>query len=374
MSEHGRSRARTIGVVAVASSLVVFLLLRPLPFELAHWIPPRAADRTGSLPRNDHLAPLERLTLGGAVGPEDVAQDDRGRVYVGVADGRILRFAPERPDESLEVVARTGGRPLGLAFDRGRRRLLVADLRRGLLSVSLDGDVQLLASSAEGVKLGRANDVTVAPDGTIYFTDASSARPDGPAFAALVAHQPEGRLLALNPNTGRARVLADSLYFPNGVTIDAEGSYLLVAEAGIYTIRRVWISGPRAGRSEVFLDNLPGFPDGVTRDSDGLFWIALASPRSALLDALMPHPVLRRALLRIPPMLRPDRMAYGFVLAVDENGTVVHDLQDPRGRYAPISSAVRVGPWLYLGSDRERGLARLRIEGQPSPAGPVGRP
>lgn len=374
MSEHGRSRMRAVGVAAIAIGLVILVLLRPLPFELACWRPPDAPDWTLSFPPNDRLAALERLGVGGAVGPEDIAADDQGRVYVGVADGRILRFDPERPDESLEVVARTGGRPLGMVFDVGRRRLLVADLRRGLLSVSLDGEVQRLAGAAEGVPLGRTNDVTVAPDGTIYFTDASSSRPDGPALAALVAHQPDGRLLALSPETGLARVVVDSLYFPNGLTIDADGSYLLVAETGTYTVRRVWISGPRAGRSEIFLDNLPGFPDGVTRDPDGLFWIALASPRSTLLDALMPHPVLRRAVLRIPPLLRPDRIRYGFVLAVDENGTVVVDLQDPSGRYAPISSAVPIGSWLFLGSDREGGLARLRIEGDPPTSAPVGRP
>ena len=56
------------------------------------------------------------------------------------------------------------------------------------------------------------------------------------------------------------------------------------------------------GRSDVFADNLPGGPDNVTTSPDGIYWVALPGgpPTRATADRLMPHPFLRRPLMRAP--------------------------------------------------------------------------
>ena len=104
--------------------------MRHPPLRPVVWQPPaaptRAKARSGPLP----LPPVRRLEVDGT-GPEDVVVDEAGRVVTGVDDGRVLRVGP---DGRVEVVADTGGRPLGIEL-LGDDRLLVCDARRGLLAV-----------------------------------------------------------------------------------------------------------------------------------------------------------------------------------------------------------------------------------------------
>src|SRR5512132_4509979 len=108
-------------------------MARP-PIDPVVWQPPTAPARARQPRGTRPLPPLRLLDVIGR-GPEDVLVDDRGRVLTGVADGRILRLAPD--NTRVEVLADTGGRPLGLDWlpDGG---LLVCDARRGLLRVDLD--------------------------------------------------------------------------------------------------------------------------------------------------------------------------------------------------------------------------------------------
>src|SRR5688500_1710035 len=70
-------------------------------------IPARAQAKASSPPApSPHLIPI------GAVGPEDVAVDDDGRIFTGVEDGRILRVAPD--GATVDMVTHVGGRPLGV--------------------------------------------------------------------------------------------------------------------------------------------------------------------------------------------------------------------------------------------------------------------
>ena len=162
---------RTIlrSLIAIIALLVGYLLLWPVPINPAAWTPPTAPELTGVYAQNSELARIERLKIDG-FGPEDVAIDNQDRIYCGAADGRIFRFQPDgtRP----EVFANTGGRPLGLIFDRVGD-LIVADAIKGLLSIARDGNVSVLTTEADGVPFRCTNDLDVAADGTIYFTDAS---------------------------------------------------------------------------------------------------------------------------------------------------------------------------------------------------------
>lgn len=42
-----------------------------------------------------------------------------------------------------------------------------------------------------------------------------------------------------------------------------------------YQIQKYHLKGPKAGTSELFMENLPGFPDNINLGEDGLFWIGL---------------------------------------------------------------------------------------------------
>jgi Strictosidine synthase len=83
-----------------------------------------------------------------------------------------------------------------------------------------------------------------------------------------------GRLMKYNPRSKRLTVLKDHLAYPNGVTMSHDNSHLLVSLTTLCQIHKYWIRGPKAGKFELFVD-LPGYPDNVTRDPRGGYWVAM---------------------------------------------------------------------------------------------------
>jgi sugar lactone lactonase YvrE len=347
--------------LSLVALLLLYLLLWPVKVDPAAWEPPAPPPLAGAFAPNERLAAVERLDAGGHA-PEGVAVDADGTVYAGLEDGRVVRL-PARGGPP-ELFAETKGRPLGLEFD-GAGGLVVADANQGLLLAGRDGAVSVLSREAGGRPFGCVNDLDIASDGTIYFTDATDRFPLSVYRQDIVEHRPNGRLLAYDPAARAARVVFDGLHFANGVALGPDESFVVVAETGKYRLWRVWLKGPRRGEREVFVANLPGFPDNVTFNGRDTFWVALVSPRNKLLDTLLPRPFLRKVIARLPSFMQPAPSRYGFVLGLDAEGHVTHNLQDPSGsHFALVSSAVEHGGALYLGSLGEDAVGRLRLAPQ----------
>src|SRR4051794_34993273 len=121
-------------------------------------------------PADTRLDRVETFPLPGGAGPEDVVVDADGNVVTGADDGRIWRL---RPGGAPELVADTGARPLGIEIDPRDGSLVVCDAYRGLLRVTDDGAVTVLADRAAGRPFVLCDNATVARDGTVYFTDSS---------------------------------------------------------------------------------------------------------------------------------------------------------------------------------------------------------
>jgi sugar lactone lactonase YvrE len=353
--------ARILLILMIAGVLLglAYLLQAPVPIDPVEWTPPNPPRLTGLYRPNQRLAAIQRLGEGMGVGPEDVAVDRQGRIYGGVEDGRIVRLAPD--GSGAEDFATTGGRPLGLDFD-GAGNLIVADAFRGLLSISPDGQATVLTTEEGGVPFRLTNDVDVAADGTIYFSDTSRKFPLDMYWAELLEHRPNGRLLAYDPASGDTRLVLDSLYFANGVAVSPDQQSVMVVETGKYRVRRVWVAGERAGTSEVVIENLPGFPDGISSNGRNGFWLALIAPRNAELDqSLLQSRFMRRLIWRLPESFLPVPGEYGFILRLDARGSVADAPQDPRARYRQISSVEQVGGSLYFGSLVEAAVGRMPV-------------
>lgn len=330
--------------------------------EPVRWVPPPPPAPIGPYAPDERLADVERWPAGGR-GPEDVVIDADGRVFTGLEDGRIQRFPAD--GGAPETVVATGGRPLGLEFD-AEGRLVVCDADRGLLRLDVaSGRLEELVTEFAGAPLRFTNNASVHPDGRIFFTDSSTRWGFEHFTEDLLEHRPTGRLFVHDPTNGTTDLVLDGLYFANGIGRSRDASWLLLAETGAYALSRVWIAGERAGTREVLADSLPGFPDNVAdATADGRFWVAIANGRIRQLDALMPHPRLRRVVNALPAALKPAPEPFAMALAVDETGEVVDCLADVRGRSYRNPTGLREHDgWLYLGSLEDDAVARVRLDG-----------
>ncbi len=327
-----------------------------MDFQPVPWAPPANPGLRGRYDANRRMAGAELWDAGGE-GPEDIVVDNEGRVYSGLLDGRIVRFGPD--GSGPEVIARTGGRPLGLELATWGG-LIVCDVGRGLLHVSEAGRIDVLVDSFEGARFLFTNNAAVASDGTIYFTDSSRRYGVERYRLDLLEHSGTGRLFAYRPD-GRTVLLLDDLHFANGVALSPDEDFLVVAETGRYSISKLWLDGPKAGQREVFVDGLPAFPDNISRYGD-IFWVALPSPRDKLLDAMLPRPWTRRIVARLPEALQPSPARHGLVWGFDLEGALRHNFQDSTGRVAITTGARQHGDRLYVGSLSEPTIAVLELD------------
>jgi sugar lactone lactonase YvrE len=321
------------------------------------WHPPPTRERApGALLKNYALSVI---SVPGE-GPEDVVVDKAGGVITGLADGRLLRISEE--GRSIQTVANTRGRPLGIEL-MPDGRWLVCDARNGLLAVEPEsGAITSLVREVNGQPMLFCNNAAVARDGTIYFSDSSRRFGIDHWRAEVMEHSGTGRLFRLSSD-GKVELLVDGLEFANGVALAADESFVCVAETGAYRVRRHWLQGSRAGNTEVFIDNLGGFPDNISTGSDGLIWITQASPRNKLLDFLHPRaPLLRKLAWALPDALQPEPLRVVWVLGVDAQGKVVHDISYPGHSYHMVTGVREVNGVLYLGSLVESAIAILRRE------------
>lgn len=346
------------GLPTALFGLVLWLFFWPVSIDPIPVALPANPGLTGAFASNTVLASVERLANGVAVGPEDVDVDAEGRIYGGFLDGTLRRFNPD--GSHPEVLVNTGGRPLGMDFD-DKGNLYLCDYKRGLLVMHPDGSLDELSRQSDGVPFGLVDDVEVGADGKVYFSDASFKFGLEDYVLDLLENRPNGRLLVYDPANGQTRTLAEGLYFANGVAVSPDASFVLVSETPRYRVMKVWLTGEKAGKSEVVLDNLPGFPDGISSNGKGTYWVAVASPRQALVDMMGPYPFLRKVIARLPPWIQPAPEHFGMVVGIDGDGKILHVLQDPAPTaYSPITSVEEKNGMLYLGSMSYDAIGRIK--------------
>lgn len=336
--------------------IVAYFVLTPSPIDPVGWTPPKAPELTGQYQKNEKLAPLEILYQGQCDKCEDVAVDSKGRIYGGQLNGDIIQF----DGTQRKVFASTGGRPLGLHFDADEN-LIVADAIKGLLSINSAGKITVLVDEYEGKKLIFVDDVEIAEDSLIYFSDASNKWGYHDNALDILEGRGNGSLYVYNPKTKQTKELLDDLRFANGIAVAHDQSFVLVNETGRYRTHRYWLKGPKKGQSDLFIENLPGFPDGISQGKNGLYWIALVSPRQQSLDDITNNIRMKNIVAKLPKFMQPAPVHYGFVLGVDGNGKVVHNLQDSSGKFSEITSVQQVGNDIYLGSLYEQAIGKLSI-------------
>jgi sugar lactone lactonase YvrE len=178
----------------------------------------------------------------------------------------------------------------------------------------------------------------------------------------MLEARPHGRFMRYDPAAGQVKVLLSGINFANGVALSQNEDFVLVNETYRYSIRRYWLAGPKAGTSDIFIENLPGFPDNISSNGKGKFWLALFTVRNDMLDMLHKYPEIKSLLGKLPTSLWSKSKRHGFVVALDEQGQITETLQDPTGKHLyDVTSAQEYAGYLYLGSLHADRIGKFKI-------------
>ncbi|GAA4660866.1 SMP-30/gluconolactonase/LRE family protein [Gordonia humi] len=292
--------------------------------------------------------------------PEDVVVLPDGRIATGLADGRLV--AIDVGSGEAEVLADTAGHLLGLDA-RADGSIVICDHDRGLLLLEAGRRrATVLADTVDGRPLHFASNAATASDGSVYFTTSSQRFTIDRWRADLIEHSGTGRLCRRLPDGG-VEVLLGGLQFANGVVLAPDETYALVAETGGARITRYWLTGERAGSSEVFVYDLPGYPDNMAVGSDGLVWVALASPRNSVLESMFKLPLrARKILARAPERIGPAPEETVRVLGIGFDGTIVHDVRRDHPEFSFVTGVAERDGVLYLGTILHDAIGVLPVD------------
>lgn len=355
-----RRALATLGIILALPT--AYLLLWPVPVDPVSWQAPQDKGYVDPFEPNGLLTAATGVDLGNYEGPEDATRGLDGRIYLTTSNGAIIRVQ----NRGVSQLVHVGGRPLGIEV-AGDGSLIVANAELGLQRIAADGTVTTLVDKIDGAALENANNLGIAPDGTIYFSQSSTkftAAGFGGSYKAslldILEHGSHGNVYSFAPESGEVVRVMTGLNYANGVAVSDDGSFLLVAETGHYRILKHWLSGDLQGTTEVLLDNLPGFPDNIKNGMNGRFWIGFAAPRNQLLDNLSDKPYVRKIVQRLPPEVRPQAEPFSHVIAINGDGQVLMNLHDPSARFPTLTGVLETRRYLYLTTLFGHSLPRIK--------------
>lgn len=250
----------------------------------------------------------EVKTIGtGIIRPEGVMALDDGSLYTADARGQCAHIFP---DGQIQFWGDLGGVPNGICIDI-QDRCIVANIGNGRVqALSPNGSHEVLLTHAEGRRMRAPNFPYVDSRGRLWVTNSTEEED----IESVLAHpKPDGCVVLIE--NGQPRIVADGIYFANGVTLDKNEAYLYVAQTMRRNILRYKVASDGSlGPAEVFgpdpLARL-GFPDGIAFDDAGNLWIAF--PTLNLVGYLTPkgefEPYLEDPHRRV--LQRPANICFG---------------------------------------------------------------
>jgi gluconolactonase len=280
-------RAFLAGTAAVAATAAAGPALRPanadvLPLgDLPNWRYPdprvEALDKRFTYKVGN--AAIERVATGFRWAEGPVYFRDGGYLlWSDIPNNRIMRWSED--DGHVSVFRTNSNYSNGNTRDREGRLITCEHDARRVTRTEPDGTITVLMDNFNGKKLNAPNDVVVASDGAVWFTD-----PGYGIFGNYEGHKDVLELPAqvyrLDVKTGKATVVADDIDKPNGIAFSPDEKTLYIVDSGLThggrsQLRSFEVNGDKLANSKVFADNFkPGFTDGVRTDIDGNVWCSM---------------------------------------------------------------------------------------------------
>ena len=221
------------------------------------------------------LAAVERLGTGfrWAEGPVWFG-DQRCLLWSDIPNNRIMRWDDETG--AISEFRRPSNFANGNTRDRQGRLVTCEHGGRRVTRTEYDGSIKVIIDSFENKRLNSPNDVVVASDGAIWFTD--------PSFGILGNYegyrsQPEigQNVYRVDGETGVAAIVASDVLGPNGICFSPDGRLLYIVESRGVPTRKILAydvvdGGRQIENKRILIDAGPGTPDGMRCDVDGNLW------------------------------------------------------------------------------------------------------
>lgn len=221
-----------------------------------------------------HLSDGGRWTEGPAWWPREDCL-----VWSDVENDSILRWSEQG---GVSVLRAPSSFANGNAVDPEGRLIHCEHGRRCISRTEDDGEVVVLVDRYEGRRFNSPNDLTVAPDGAIWFSDPTFGITNPDQGYPATPELPHRSVYRFDPADGTLLRAAD-FEQPNGLAFSPDGRVLYVSdtsrakrEDGLHGIYAFDVEDGRALRNRrLFREVEPGVPDGFCIDDRG--WVYSSS-------------------------------------------------------------------------------------------------
>ncbi|MFC7548756.1 SMP-30/gluconolactonase/LRE family protein [Plantactinospora sp. GCM10030261] len=216
---------------------------------------------------------LERLH-GGCKWTEGPTYFPAGRylLWSDIPNDRILRW--DETTGEVGVFRGPAGYTNGHTIDAHGRLISCEQGGRRVTRTEHDGSITVIADNIDGRRFNSPNDVVVAADGAVWFTDP----PYGIAsdYEGVRADSEIGacHVYRADPATGEVRIVADDFDRPNGLAFSPDQSVLYIVDTRRGHIRGFEVVGSRLRGGEVVAECTVGQFDGIRLDEEGRIWAA----------------------------------------------------------------------------------------------------
>ena len=216
--------------------------------------------------------PIQELAdgFGGDQGPAEGPLWWKEGGYLLFSDIHNNRRIKHTPGGDTVVFQEPTNRANGLTRDLQGRLVSAEHDSRRVARQEADGTVTVIASSFQGRRLNRPNDVVVKSDGSIYFTDPRTSPQPAEQWDLTFSG-----VYRVSPDLGTITLLIDDFVVPNGLMFSPDESILYVNDSRRGHIRsfEVQPNGTLAKQSDKVLIDVngdkPGVPDGMKVDIEG---------------------------------------------------------------------------------------------------------